>query len=466
MKNAHTNFLEDANRLLTRQVARQLELCRELLARDGSPALRELNSSVQEVARQLEQLSDFAHELRQRAGPQEFSLTGLVALAQELVEAGAQARDLEVLVDVHPSLEGPWVGDATAFRQVLVNTLSLAVQSSQGTTLNVALTASSPVQGQLIARLVVNGATLDEQSLPVLALRHGIEKLGGRVFTAASVCAVSLPIERPEGYVLSSAPAAVSVGPTASVEEAPAPPRPPVAHPVPETGPPPSGTGGGVGAQLPGSPTAPAGSGADRCRRRLKRLAAERRWAELEEAALELQAVVPDCLQTLQYLSLARVQQGGDHFPLLRQLAVRYFECDCGDAGRALLNQMLTSLPDAASGLQVAEDCLALGEFALAETFFREAADRYFAAGDLRTGLQVLERLQVVKPSDVGLGQAIGSLLVRLGDYRQAVMAYRGVLRVQPDLQPALEGLSLAAELAGDRELTALAQRRLRSLVA
>ena len=59
-----------------------------------------------------------------------------------------------------------------------------------------------------------------------------------------------------------------------------------------------------------------------------------------------------------------------------------------------------------------------------------------------------------------------GAMLVRLGDYRQAVKAYRGVLREQPDLQSALEGLSLAAELAGDEELTALAQRRLRSVVA
>jgi len=445
MKDAPTNFLEDANRLLTRQVARQVELCRELLARESSPALRELNASVQTVARQLEQLSDFAHELRQEASSQAFSVLELMELAQELVEAGAQARDLELLTQVHPALEGPWVGDAVAFRQILVNALSLAVQSSQGTTLNVSLTASRPGHEELVARLVINGATLDEKSLAVLALRHSVEKVGGRVFTAASVYAVSLPIARPEGYVpvLSAPPAAVCVGPTAGAAESddleePAPPRAPVVLPVPPAG------GRGI----------------------LKELAASRSWAELEVAAQARHAAVPDCLQTLQYLSLARVQQGRDAFPLLRQLAVRYFESDCAEAGRALLLQMQGSLPDAASGVLVAEDCLSLGEFGLAETFFREAADRQFAAGDLRAGLEVLQRLQVVKPTDVGLGQAIGGMLVRLGDYRQAVKVYRDVLREQPEHQPALEGLSLAAELAGDRELTALAQRRLRSVVA
>ncbi len=463
MNDPQMNFLEDASRLLNRQVGRQLELCRELLGRDGSAELRELNSSVQAVARQLEQMTDFARELRQAAtGTQgEFSFVALVMLAQNLVEAGAQARDLELEVQVHPSLEGPWVGDSAAFRQILVNSLSLAVQSSQGTTLGVSLTTSRAAGEELVARLVVNGATLDEKSLAVLALRHSVEKLGGRVFTAGSVYAVSLPLVRPAGYspALDVATVAVAAGSLAGGGAAVA-----------------GGSGAGAlaggslaGALAGGSGPAEAGAlaggtGLDRARRMLRRLARERSWAALEQAASELHAAAPDCLQTLQYLSLARVQQGGDAFPILRQLAVRYFESDHAEAGRALVLQMLGSLPDTAAGLLVAEDCLALGEFGLAETFFREVADRHFAVGALRSGLEVLQRLQVLKPCDVGLGNAIGGMLVRLGDYRQAVKAYRGVLREQPDCQPALEGLSLAAELAGDEELTALAQRRLRSV--
>lgn len=436
MHDSQMSFMEDAHRLLGRQVGRQLELCRELLAREGSAELRELKASVQTVAQQLEQLADFARELRPVTSC-EFSFVELVALAQELVEAGVQARDLELSVEVHPSLEGPWVADKVAFRQILLNKLSLAVQSSQGTVLNVALTTSRPGGEELVARMVVNGAALDEKSLPVLALRHSVERLGGRVFTAGSVYAVSLPMARPVGYC----PALVEEAPKVTVAVADEPVAVPVAAPIPNLA---------LGA---------AG-------RALKRLAAERDWSGLEQACLELEACAPKCLQRLQYLSLAIVQQGGEAFPVLRQLAVGYFEHDHCDEGRALLRQMLPSLPGAASGVLVAEDLVSLGEFALAETFFREAADRHFAAGDLRAGVAVLQRLQVVKPDDVGLGQAIAGVLVRLGEYRLAVKAYRDVLREQPDHQPALEGLSLAAELAGDSELTALAQRRLRSVAA
>lgn len=150
----------------------------------------------------------------------------------------------------------------------------------------------------------------------------------------------------------------------------------------------------------------------------------------------------------------------------VRQQILQHLEADELEAARALLTEVHPRLPDPESGLLLAEDCVQWGEIRLAEAFYDSAADGFLERGDLRAGVEALQRLQILKPDDLPLRQMIGTLWLKQEDYAQANAAFRSILRTRPSHRGALAGLAQIAELTGDEGLAELVRRRLQQPVS
>ncbi len=378
----------------------------------------------------------------------------------QLLAAAPEVREFTFVelgcerTEVHPSLAGSWTGEADAWRAVLTEARHL------GDGLSLTLSEGS-------IRLVVSGYR-SQASVGALALRFLAERLGGRLFATETALAITVPAERPEGFVTplqaegngsSSAQftrfeytpavsgaervAAAGIGRLRALQ---------------------AERNAAAGVNLAEEPRNATGSVAPRPGSRLlDQLAAAGDWMAVVQTAEELLKGAPHNLHILQHLALAHVrrQDWGRAFPVLRRLVGGYFAADDLDSARPLLRLMLTELPDSETGLHLAEDCLAQGELALAESYFQAAADLLVHGGDLRGAVEALRRLQVVKPDDLALAQSLGELFVRLGDHQQAVATFRGILRTRPSHRGALGALDQLARLNNDAELAELVRRRL-----
>lgn len=145
----------------------------------------------------------------------------------------------------------------------------------------------------------------------------------------------------------------------------------------------------------------------------------------------------------------------------VRQQILQHFEADELEAARTLLTEIHPRLPDPETALSLAEDCIQWGELRLAEAFYDTAADGFIERGDLRTGVETLQRMQILRPDDLPLAQMVGTLFLKLGEYAPANTAFRSILRTRPSHRGALAGLSRIAELTGDEALAELVKRRL-----
>lgn len=409
----------------------------------------------------------------------------------QLLAAPPEVREFtfaELGCEVPSAVAGAWMGDADAWRALLAEARRL------GESLSLTLSEGS-------VRLVVGGYR-PEASVGALMLRFLAERLGGKLFATESALAITVPVERPDGYVeqvqaVGNSSNAVQftrfefTEPCAGGQLS-------AADLVAEAGAELNGAGrvvaagigrlralqaernAAAGAELaveagraghnaaaprtaatsrPARSSAPAVQGS----RVLDQLAAAGDWMAVIQAADELLKSSPHNLHVLQHLALAHVrrQDWSRAFPVLRRLVGGYFAADDLDSARPLLRLMLTELPDAETGVHLAEDCLAQGELALAESYFQAAADLLVRGGDLRGAVEALRRLQVVKPDDLALAQSLGELFVRLGDHQQAVATFRGILRTRPSHRGALGALDQLARLNNDAELAELVRRRL-----
>ena len=104
---------------------------------DLSPAQKEMVSLIETSAKTLETLlSDILDLARIEAGkmelrPEPFDLATSVNACSALFDAAAQARGLDLDVQIAPAALGAYVGDAARIRQILANLLGNAVKFTQ-----------------------------------------------------------------------------------------------------------------------------------------------------------------------------------------------------------------------------------------------------------------------------------------------------------------------------------------------
>ncbi len=320
------------------------------------------------------QLLSWARELSVQRKPAPFLLEDILREARAAVAWGEVLLSLQL----HPDLEGAWEGDATAWRLLLEQTLSAAVEGNLGPQLNGTF---QPGDEGRVARLTLWPTLPNPDTLTLVGISHVASHHGGNVFLSGTTLNLALPLVRALGYV------------------------PPAPEPV-------------VVEEVKPQPT--------------------------PEPERPVVAAPP----------LSDVAG-------VRQQILQHFEADELEAARALLTEVHPRLPDPESGLLLAEDCVQWGEIRLAEAFYDSAADGFLERGDLRAGVEALQRMQILKPEDLPLRQMIGTLWLKQEDYAQANAAFRSILRTRPSHRGALAGLAQIAELTGDEGLAELVRRRL-----